>query len=296
MILQNGCQFSSLVILCPAYGKPMLQYPAILGGSFVPPLYTTIGPWTLQTFTLFLALAIGLSAGIGLRRERSANPSRTAPAIDAYLAALVLGIVGARLFHVLLNFDYFGDNLNEAFNLAAGGLDWHGAVIGGVIGLYAMTRFRIRPYQTAHFVRLLDTLTFALPLIGLGSWYGCLAAGCGYGKEVDTLANYSPLATSELVDVFGIVAPRYNTQFFGMALCIVALVIIILLFWRGWLGNRRFWFVLALLSLGLFVIGFFRGDHSPITFGLRADQWLDIAFMVMSGWLFLYSRKLKAEI
>ena len=55
--------------------------------------------------------------------------------IDAGLGACLGGVIGARIVHVLLNWAYFADNLSEALHPNAGGLDWHGAVIGGLIGL-----------------------------------------------------------------------------------------------------------------------------------------------------------------
>ena len=116
---------------------------------------------------------------------------------------------------------------------------------------------------------------------------GCLAAGCGYGKEVDTLANYPRWMTSELVDVFGIVAPRYNTPYFGIALCLLGCLLALLsMFWvrksPTTLNGRRFWWVLAFLSIGMFVIGFYRADHSYIIDGLRADQILDVIIGIWS--------------
>jgi hypothetical protein len=130
---------------------------------------------------------------------------------------------------------------------------------------------------------LLDSLTAALPLIGLMGWYGCLAAGCGYGREVDTLANYSPLVASELVDVYGIVAPRFNTPYFGMGWCLVILLMVITTgLWKGSANIPRFWYTLGLLSLGMFVIGFFRADHTLLVFGWRGDQVLDMICLVVS--------------
>lgn len=259
----------------------------------MPALYTTIGPWTLQTFTLALALGVLVSAAAGLGRIRTYDtPMQAGNWVDAMLGALVGGVIGARGLHVLLNMDYFTDHLDEAANLTAGGLDWHGAVMGGLIGLALVGGWQarrkllaVRPYLSA----LLDTMTPALALIGLFAWYGCLAAGCGYGKEVDTLANYPPLLAAEQVDVFGIVAPRYNTPLFGMLLSALVLVITALMLWRGWLTGRRFWFALVLLSAGMFVIGFLRADHTLMLGGLRADQWLD-GLMVgvgLIGMLFL---------
>src|SRR5690242_17844029 len=81
------------------------------GAYPMPNLYTTIGPWTFPTFNLFLALAILVSAGVGLRRvwkdypprhEGEGQGVRVGAVADVYLGALVGAIVGARLFHVLL--------------------------------------------------------------------------------------------------------------------------------------------------------------------------------------------------
>jgi phosphatidylglycerol:prolipoprotein diacylglycerol transferase len=269
----------------------------------MPNLYTTIGPWTFPTFNLFLGLAVLVSAGVGLRRvaRMGAHPGAVA---DVYLGALIGAIVGARLFHVLLNWDYFADATNEITLISLGGLDWHGAVVGGVIGLYAV-------YQIRHFIRarlglsptevralhvvtlqfsvLLDMLTPALPLLGLAGWWGCLAALCGYGAEVDNLSRYPAFAAAETADVYGIVVPRYNTQVFGLILSACVLLIVVLLFWRGWLCYRRFWLTLTVLSAGMFAIGFFRGDHAVMLLGLRADQILDALFaaesLAIGGWL-----------
>ncbi|MEO8607844.1 MAG: prolipoprotein diacylglyceryl transferase family protein [Chloroflexota bacterium] len=250
----------------------------------MPTLYTTIGPWTFPTFNLFLTLAVLVSAGVGLRRV--ARPGAVA---NSYLIAVLGAVVGARLFHVLLNWDYFADALNEITIISLGGLDWHGAVLGGIVGLFLAVRIhnfvRIRrtlSLQHLSFLALLDTLTPALPLLGLAAWWGCLAASCGYGAEVDNLSHYPVFAAAETADVYGIVVPRYNTQLFGLIISALVLLIVMLLFWRGWLRYRRFWLTLAFLSAGMFLIGFFRGDHILIFFGLRGDQILDALFTALA--------------
>lgn len=248
----------------------------------MPTLYTTIGPWTLQTFTLFIAAAVFTSAVIGIYRTRLVSGgtfSRLGAAADTYLAALVGGVILARLGHVLLSWDYFGSNLGEAFHIELGGLNWHGAVLGGVIGLYMMARLRRMDARN-----LLDALTLGLPLIGLAGWWGCMASACGYGLEVPALYDHPAFTVSESPDIFGIVAPRYNTQLFGLLLALVLLALASLMIWRGWLPYRRFWLVLALLSAGMFVIGFYRGDAVTMVAGLRLDQVFDLGLLVIGGW------------
>lgn len=244
----------------------------------MPSLYTTIGPWTLQTFTWLVGLAALLSLMLARRQ------SRGAAGIDLLLAVLVGAVIGARALHVALHWDTFQMALGEAANLAAGGLSWHGAVIGGLTGLALARRIERRNGAALSFSAALDALALALPLIGLGSWTGCIAAGCGWGQEVDTLANTPAWLVWESIDVYGIPAPRLSTQRFGIVLCSVVLLILVVLFWRRIGVGRRFWIGLALLSLGMFVIGFFRADPVASIAGLRADQVLDGVFLALAAW------------
>ncbi|MCB9454097.1 MAG: prolipoprotein diacylglyceryl transferase [Anaerolineaceae bacterium] len=243
--------------------------------------YTQIGGTTYPTYTLLLGLSILVSAGIGLLRLRGGvAPGRLA---NVYLVTLVFAVIGARAEHVLLHWDHFGDNLGDITNLYTGGLNWHGAVLGGLLAVYMMGRWR-----GLDRVRLRDSLVLALPLIALGSWWGCGASHCAYGREVATLADYPAWVAAESADVYGIVLPRYNTQIFGMVLALAGVVFAGLLVWRGWLPSRRFWLVLALLAGGQFLIGFFRDDPMPFLAGLRADQWLDA---LVCAWAVVLSYK-----
>ena len=233
--------------------------------------------FSLPTFGLALTLGIALSVGIGIFR----SGYRLSAVIDAGLGALAGGIVGARIVHVLLNWTYFADHLGEALRPNAGGLDWHGALVGGVIGLALVARWRLTLRRLS--VRaLLDALAPALPLLAFAGWVGCAAAVCGYGAEVDTLAHYPAFAVAESRDVYGIVAPRYNTQVFGLVLALLLLALSVVLPRFDGLRYRRFWILLALFSIGMFGIGFYRGDSAPIWLGLRADQWLDQLTLVLS--------------
>lgn len=257
----------------------------------MPPLYTTIGPFTWPTFTLVVGLALLLSAAGQWRILR------TGRLFDVVLSGLLGGLAGARLEHVLLFWDYFAVNLPEAGRLAAGGLGWHGAIWGTLLGLRVGWWLRLRrdpgstqPHRPGVMSRaqLLDRFTPALPLIGFAAWYGCWAAGCGYGYEVDTLARFPAVMAAELVDVFGIVVPRLNTPWYGMGLALLGLLLVALnSLWRNITPSkvrtpRPFWCVLALLSLGMFMLGFLRADRMSLLFEWRADQLLDIAMVIFA--------------
>jgi prolipoprotein diacylglyceryltransferase len=112
---------------------------------------------------------------------------------------------------------------------------------------------------------------------------------------VDTLANYPPLVVAELPDVYGIPAPRYNTQGFGLVLALLVFGLTVWLFRRGLWSGQRFWLVLALLSVGMFGIGFLRADYALIIANLRADQWLDLGVLLVSVVCFLNIQRNPAQ-
>ena len=240
--------------------------------------YLSFGGFNVAIYSLSLALGLALSAAVGGYAARAIF--RPAQVIDACLAAIVGGLVGARVEHVLLHWDYFSANLSEALRLNAGGLDWHGAVIGALVGLALVSRLRRIDAR-----RMLALFAPALPLLALAGWIGCAAAACAYGAEVDTLALHPEYAVWEARDVYGMLAPRYSTQRFGMILALILIPVGL-----AARGERRFWLLLGLLSAGMFAIGFVRGDAVPLVAGLRADQWLDIGFVAWSARQYIVSR------
>lgn len=238
-------------------------------------MYTTIGPLTLPTYTLALLLAT--SAAIGAACWRLAAHIRPAAAVDAYLGALAGGLILARAGHVALNWPVFAYEPALILRLDTGGLDWHGAVIGALAGLALAAR--VLRLDTR---RLIDALTPALPLLALAGWTGCMVANCGYGAEVDTLANYPALLVAELPDIYGLPAPRFRTQLFGALLSAALLFGALVVVGRGWWYYRRFWLLLALLSAGMFGLGFLRADYTLMLAGLRLDQWFDLGLLAFS--------------
>ncbi len=46
---------------------------------------------------------------------------------------IIFGILGARVYYVLFNLDYYGEHLSEIYKIWHGGLAIHGAIITGLI-------------------------------------------------------------------------------------------------------------------------------------------------------------------
>lgn len=106
---------------------------------------------------------------------------------NAALIALLAGVIGARLSHVLENFgDYsrpdltFGDNLWNAINIRTGGLTYYGGFILAFLAVLAYGFYKRIPIRLG-----MDIIAPCL-MIGLGfGRIGCYLNGCCYGAESD---------------------------------------------------------------------------------------------------------------
>lgn len=236
-----------------------------------------LGLFSAHSFALIImaAVLVGLAGLVVVARRRDdPNPLHWA---DAGLGGVAGGVIGARLFHVLLNSAYFRDHSGEIFRLQAGGLNWHGALFGALLGIWLAAQWRRVPW-----LPLSDGLALVWPVGLVAGWAACRNSACGYGAEVWTLADYPAWAASEHADVFGVVVPRYNTQWFGIWSGVALLAIMLLVAWRGWLPGYRLWLALGLSGAAMFVIGFFRGDGvASVLPHLAWEQVLDLSVVAV---------------
>ena len=133
-------------------------------------------------------LVIGFFGGMELAKflaRRSAmDPELFA---NAAIIALVAGVVGARLSHVLENIgDYtrpelsFGQNLWNAINIRSGGLTYYGGFILAFAAVLAYGIYKKAPIRLG-----MDIIAPCL-MIGLGfGRIGCYLNGCCYGARTD---------------------------------------------------------------------------------------------------------------
>jgi len=80
--------------------------------------------------------------------------------------AILFGIIGARIYHVIDLFGYYSTHLLDIFKIWRGGLGIWGALIGGIIGTYFYLKFKhekILPW--------LDVVSVVVPLgQAIGRW------------------------------------------------------------------------------------------------------------------------------
>lgn len=98
-----------------------------------------IGPFAIAWYGIIIIASAIVAAFVAERkaRRRGDDPEHV---WNALLYCLILGVIGARVYHIVSSLDYYLHNPMQMFNTRAGGLGIYGAVAGGVLGLWLYTR------------------------------------------------------------------------------------------------------------------------------------------------------------
>jgi phosphatidylglycerol:prolipoprotein diacylglycerol transferase len=232
-----------------------------------------LGPLTLQSFGLMMGLGFVVAGMLASRQLKELGR----PADWAYemvFAALVGGIVGARLWSVIENWDEAKNDLFGSL-FSGSGLVFYGGLLGGALAVLAWARWR----------GVLDLKTLDLAAAPLAAAYaigriGCQLAGDGdYGKPWDgPWAMAYPHGTVPTTDPVH-PTPIYETLTMG------------LIAWFLW--NRRhsmrpgglFALYLVLAGGERFLVEFLRRNDRVVA-GLTVPQLVALAMVVAGGlWL-----------
>lgn len=130
-----------------------------------------------------IIIGAGMLAGIWIAqadaKRRGQDPEVY---LDFALYGIVFAIVGARIYYVVFEWDYYKENLIQIFNLRAGGLAIYGGVIAAALTLAIYTRVK-----KISFFSMADTGVLGLitgQLIGRwGNFFNCEAFG-GYTNNL----------------------------------------------------------------------------------------------------------------
>jgi phosphatidylglycerol:prolipoprotein diacylglycerol transferase len=109
------------------------------------PTAFSLGPVEVRWYALFILAgilgAIALSSWLAGQRGREADFL-----LDIAPWVVFLSIAGARLYYVLLEWEYFIVHPGQALNIRSGGLSIHGALIVGVITVIVLCRRHGQPF------------------------------------------------------------------------------------------------------------------------------------------------------
>ncbi len=99
------------------------------------PVIFEAGPFALRYYGLFIALGIIVATWL-TGRELARKGYDPTVALDSLFFVIPLGFIGARVYHVITDYDLYADDpIPGVFEVWNGGLGIYGAVAGGFLGL-----------------------------------------------------------------------------------------------------------------------------------------------------------------
>jgi prolipoprotein diacylglyceryl transferase len=256
-------------------------------------------PWgvlVINTYALCILVGIILAVIITSRRltKRGAEPGIV---LDIALWAVPLGIIGARIYHVLTHPDdyfYAGANIWNPFQPGSvwaiweGGNAIYGALIGGAVGVIIGCRFTgIRFWSFAD--ALAPGLLVAQAVGRLGNWFNHELFGSPtdlpWGLEIssDNAAFPAGLADGTLFH------PTFLYELVWNLLGAAAIIMLERRFNLRW--GKAFGVYLIWYGAGRAFFESIRLDPSEMFFGIRVNVWASLAAVVLGIVLILVQRR-----
>ena len=200
--------------------------------------------------------------------------------LDLAIFAIPLGLLGARLYYVLFNLDYYLENPSQILNFRGGGMAIHGALITGFLTGYIFCKIR-----KLDFFKMADTVILGMPLAqSIGRW----------GNFVNQEDHGGPTDLPWGIMVDGV---KVHPTFLYESIWDLGIFIFLVMFRKNkkYDGQVLFYYI-GLYSLGRFFIEGLRTDSLMIG-PLRMAQVISLVFILCAilGHLYL-SKKSKEEV
>lgn len=228
---------------------------------YLDPAMFTIGPIAITWHGFFSA--VGLFVGVWVCAKLAETAGIKADDIYAAAPFAVLGgIIGARLFHVVDRWDYYASRPLNIFLITEGGIAIYGGIIGGVIAGYL---YALRAKIPAG--RFADAAAIGLILGQAVGRIGDIINGEHRGKPLSAPWAVVYTHPNTLGDP-GV--PVHLAVGYEMLLDLAVFALLIWL-WKRVPAGVIFWLYLVLYSAIRLWIGFYRID-TPWYFGLGQAQ------------------------
>ncbi|MDO5734266.1 MAG: prolipoprotein diacylglyceryl transferase [Eubacteriales bacterium] len=240
-------------------------------------------------FSLCLLLALRQCQKAGLEKD---------DILDSYIALMILGIVGGRLYYVLFSLDNYRGNWSAIFSFRDGGMGFYGGVIGGILAICLVAK-----RKKINLAKLIDFFAVYLPLgqaIGRwGNFFNQEAFGCNTTAPWGMISEGTAAYLKQLGPPHDPTQPVHPTFFYEFLGNMLIFALLLYLRKRG--KSDKPYLILAtyLLSYGLlrFYVEGLRTDSLYIAnTGIRVSQALSLLMVLVSAvYLLVILRKQKDE-
>jgi phosphatidylglycerol---prolipoprotein diacylglyceryl transferase len=251
------------------------------------------GPFSFTGFGIAVLLAFVIAQVI-CQRELVRRGHAPEPIGDLTFAAVIGGLLGAKLYYVILMRD-----IHALFS--RGGFVFWGGLIGGIVAVVAVIKLKRLDLQ-----RIADVAGIGIAAAYAVGRTGCWAVGDDYGRPwnsslaVSFPAGAPPSTAANMHEMFGVPIPPgatpntvlsvYPTQLYEVTMGFIMFLIL----WRlrdhkhaeGWL----FGVYMVLAGVERFLIEFLRAKDDRLIGGLTIAQLIALLF-IAAGLVWMNARK-----
>jgi prolipoprotein diacylglyceryl transferase len=243
--------------------------------------------WRIQTYAICILIGI-VAATMWTSRRLTKRGAEPGVVLDIILWAVPLGIVGARVYHVLTHpTDYFypGADLLKTLYIWEGGNAIFGALIGGAVGAYIGCRWSgIRFWSFAD--ALAPALLLAQALGRLGNYFNQelfgLPTNLPWGLQIDAGNKAIPVGLPDNT----LFQPLFLYEIIWNLIGIVVILWLERKFQLRW--GKTFAVYLIWYGLGRSYLESIRIDPSEFSFlGIQSNVWAAFGAVVLGIVLFI---------
>ena len=228
----------------------------------------------IMWYGILMATGIMVASFIALKEAKRVGINEDY-ILDLAIFAIPIGLLGARLYYVLFNLDYYLSNPSQILNFRGGGMAIHGALIAGVLTGYIFCKVK-----KINFLQMADIVLLGAPLAqAIGRW----------GNFINQEAHGGPTDLPWGIMVNG--EKVHPTFLYESIWNLIVFLILFFIIRKNKKYNGQVLFTyFGLYSLGRFFIEGLRTDS--LMFGpFRVAQLVSLAFIISSILLHIYFKK-----
>src|SRR6184192_220413 len=248
------------------------------------------GPITVYTYGVLLAAAylLGLKLAMTRAQKRGLDHNRV---LDLGIYIIISALIGAKLLLFVTDFSTFRNDPKELLTLArSGGVFYGGLILAVGVALWYIRRVGLPLWTTC------DMFAPGIALGHVVGRFGCLFAGCCYGKPTTKpwgITFTDPFAASNVGTPLGI--PLHPTQLYEAGAELLILIVLLVTERKGRpFSGRTFWLYMLLYAISRFIIEFFRGDERGTVFMFSTSQFISILLAPLAIVMLVYLARVVA--
>lgn len=269
--------------------------------QYIPKSFRVLGyEITIYGILLAVALLLGLSVIITEAKRKNQNQDIC---LGASILAIILGLFGARIWYVAAHWNLYRGNLREILNIHNGGFTFYGALLGGLLALWAVAKLKKQSFG-----EMADTVSIGLVSGQIIAVWGTFFSREAFGEYTDSLftmelpvtsvraGDVTALMRENLLESGGISYIRVHPLFLYESLwCLVLLLFLVSCKRRKRFSGEVAMVYLAGYGLGRFFISWLRTDEVRLPGTNFAVSQIISAFLFVGFGLIVMIRRSMAK-